>query len=512
MFKKYLDMLFIHPPAVVEERKSFVDSDVAYSDQFVAMPVGFFSMADHLDRAGYQTGIINLGERMLQRGQTETFRDLIVKIFSEYDPGIVGMDLHWWVHSAGVVETARLIKEIQPEIKIVLGGITSSFFADEILEKYQCIDYVMVGECDQAIVRMVSELMKDHPNKSLISNLTYRDGKVIVNNPVQLPSIEEKLEITRYDLLIDSPMVNKDRALIPITRGCTQNCRYCGSSKESFGRNMKREKMCMITPSTLVRLIKQNSDKGRDKVYVYGDIRDGGKAYVKEFFIRLNQAEIHNTHIVFEFFYPPTDDYVKEWVIWAEKNGNTLEATFSPDSGNEKLRKETGRHYSNQKILDSCKLINGYKIPLSVYFLYGLPGQTKETVEETLELSDQIVAIYADKFKRTDLRHEVIGYEFMQVPDVGSIVYQNPGKYGVQLLFNGFDDLVNVMKSSKHWSQLVGFTTDHFNKKELIDEYYYIRRRVWEIYHKYGLLTDEEFGKKVSDLLEDQKVFEKIYA
>lgn len=510
MERKELDLLFVHPPAVVSKQKLFVDSDVAFSDQFVSIPMGFFSMVDTLEKNGFKAKIINLGERMLKKENGERLEDLISNIFTEFQPTVVGIDIHWWVHSAGAIRTAQIIKNLGFDCKIVVGGITSSYYAEEILANYEVIDFVMVGECDYEIIKLVEEIKKEELDLVGVPNLVYRRGGKIVKNPVRLPDITDSLEITRYDALVDKPRVNEDRAIVPITRGCVQDCCYCGASRESFNWNMQRPEMSMIKPSLLVNMIKKNRYKGRDKIYIYGDVRQGGLEYVEEFFDLLTEAEISITHIVFELFNPPTQDYLQRWVNWANVKNNTLEVTLSPDTGNEKLRAQVGRHYSNKKILESCQLITDMGIPLSVYFLFGLPGQTLETVEETLQLAEEIVKIYSSRFKHHDVRHEVIGYELMQIPDVGSKAYRNQKKYGLNIEFDGFVGLVDLILKARHWSELIGFSTIHFTKKQLVETYYYLRERILQTYHKYEVIGLEEFQKKVKRLKADKQMYTQI--
>lgn len=508
---KELDLLFIHPPAILGESHSILGADVAYSHQFVSFPMGFFSMSNNLETAGFNVKIINLGERMLVKKSEETLEDLVLNVFSEYSPKIVGIDIHWWVHSAGAVETARLIKRHCPRTKIFVGGITASLYVDEILNKYEYIDYITFGECEESIVEFIKEICKESPCLSEVPNLAYRNGDTILKTSVQIPNIENgSVDVTRYDLLADKPIVNPDRALIPIERGCTQKCCYCGASKKSFEFIMHRPKMCMLNPHNVVDMIKKNMENGRRKIYLYGDIRDGGREYVNTFFKLLNKSQITKIHIVIELFYPPSEEYIRNWKVWAENTENTIEATFSPESANEKVRLHVGKNYSNEVMLDSCKLVIESGIPVSIYFMLGFPEETNETVEQTLQLSEKIVEMYAARFKKEDLRHEIVGYEFMQMPDPGSSVHLDPDKYGYTLHFRGFEGLVNMVNSAKHWSELVGYSTAYFTKDELVEKYYYIKERIYKIYKKFNLISDEDFNENMKILKEDRSYLCKV--
>ncbi|WP_019555401.1 B12-binding domain-containing radical SAM protein [Propionispira raffinosivorans] len=499
-----LDILFIHPPAVINKKSNFLDADVAYSHQFVALPVGVFNMANQLELNGYSAKIFNLGEKLIELTSENDFKQILLSRIEKYKPKIVGIDIHWWVHSAGGIETARVIKAYDPKIKVVIGGITASYFAEQILEEYACVDFVLRGECDDAIISFVNECTKPIFEETNISNLTYRKNNKIYNNLIKLPQISCTFDITRYDLLLDIPIINQDRALIPITRGCTECCSYCGAAKGSYSHIMKRDTCAIIPAEILVDLIYKNKIKGRDKIYLYGDLRQGGEKYLNEFFEYFSRSEIKNIHIVFEMFYIPDIEYIQKWDSLAKEKNMSLEATISPDSGDEKSRLQIGRIYKNEDILSTCELLKTYNIPLSVYFLLGLPLDSDKTISNTLKIADNIVAIYAEKFIKNNLRHEIIGYEFMQVPDVGSEIYRNSTKYGVTIYFNKFKNMVDSIQSAKHWSKLIGFSTKYLQKNEFVEKYYYVKKEVYKLYNKYNVISNDEYNLKLNQLSLDE--------
>jgi B12-binding domain/radical SAM domain protein len=507
---KNLDFLLIHPPASLGRSRPNLDADVDYTDQFISFPVGFFSLADNLEKAGFTVKILNLGERAFQAGPNFNPEELSKKFLKEFNPKIIGLDIHWMIHSAGAIKTAEIIKKLKPSIKIILGGFTASYFAEEILKEYPCIDYVMKGECDYSIVNLVTELKKDQPDLSQIPGLCYRQKQVVKSNQISVPDIKDNLEITRYDLLVDKPIKNPDRALITMFRGRRKNCCYCTGAHKSFARCMGRAAPCIINPKRVVELMEKNALLDRDKIYLYGDIRFGGQAYVEKFFKHLNQAGPKNVHVVFEFFVPATEDYLKKWVVWAQKSHSTLECTYSPESGNQKLRQQFGKGYSNEAILNHCRLVYQYKIPMNVYFMLGVPEDNPKTVDETLSLADKIVGIYAQQFKKEDLRHQVLPYTFLQIPDAGSELFHDPKKFGFKFNFQGFKELVEMLASARHWSQAIGYSTCYFSETELAKTYYYIQARILNIYKKYGLVTPKEYSSALKKLNKDKLLFKKI--
>ena len=109
---KELDFLFIHPATHCSS------GDPSRRDlvTFLVMPLGTMALADLLERNGYSTIIIHTGiEQVHDRG----FR--VEDIFKHYQPRVVGVDLHWFIHSYDAIRIAEIARH-ESDAKVVLGG------------------------------------------------------------------------------------------------------------------------------------------------------------------------------------------------------------------------------------------------------------------------------------------------------------------------------------------------------------------------------------------------------
>ena len=141
------DLVLIHAPSVFDfrDRSTLYGpiSDVIPSTPVFEMyPVGFATLSHYLDNLGYEVRILNLAVKMLRSRNFDPESCL-----RKFKPVLFGLDLHWLPHVQGVIEVAKLLKRIHPEIPIVLGGLSASYFHREILESYKEIDYVIRGDC-----------------------------------------------------------------------------------------------------------------------------------------------------------------------------------------------------------------------------------------------------------------------------------------------------------------------------------------------------------------------------
>ncbi|NIR87056.1 hypothetical protein GWO13_05565 [Candidatus Bathyarchaeota archaeon] len=137
------DLLFLHPPSVYDFRDMpWFPGPVARlvpesTSVFMTIPIGLMSISDYLDRYGFKVRIMNLREMMVSDPDFN-----VENFLKKVDAAIFGIDLHWCTHSQGAIEIARLCKKHHPNSLVVLGGLTATRFASEIVSKFHFIDAV----------------------------------------------------------------------------------------------------------------------------------------------------------------------------------------------------------------------------------------------------------------------------------------------------------------------------------------------------------------------------------
>ncbi|MEM0179242.1 MAG: cobalamin-dependent protein, partial [Fervidicoccaceae archaeon] len=178
------DLLLIHPPSYLyfrEEKRRFGPiSDVIPSTPIFDMyPYGFLTMSFHLMKKGYRVSISNLAAKMILDESLN-----LQKYIESIDAGVVGIDLHWMVHSHGSIELARMIKKERPDIFIVLGGLSATIFHREILSKFDWIDAIVLGDTTEIPMERLLDSLANGKNLQDIPNLAFREGNRIRVNPI----------------------------------------------------------------------------------------------------------------------------------------------------------------------------------------------------------------------------------------------------------------------------------------------------------------------------------------
>lgn len=152
-------------------------------------------------------------------------------VISKYEPIVVGIASKSQ-NFASVQNIAKLVKEINNETIVVIGGPHPSMVGKDVLVCPD-IDICVKGEGERTIVELLNTI-GEHKGLGAVKGIVYRKGEETIENP-------PREFIDNLDTLCfpheAAPEVLKDYNLYPLSafknifaiRGCPFSCFYCGS-------------------------------------------------------------------------------------------------------------------------------------------------------------------------------------------------------------------------------------------------------------------------------------------
>ncbi len=492
----HYDLLFLHPPSVYDFRNMpWFPGPVARlvpesTSVFMTIPMGLMSIADYLDRHGFKVKIINLCEMMLSDPEFNVERFL-----KRTDAAIFGIDLHWCIHSQGAIEIARLCKKHHPNSLVVLGGLTATRFASEIVEKFSFVDAVVRGEAERPMLRLAETAETGRLYET--PNLTYQEkGRVHINNDMSVVKNLDVFDFTRFDLLeprdrvmtLRTPLGPWKHWSIPVCRGCLFNCVTCGGSSYSYRTMLRRDFPAFRSPKKIVHDFQKLSEQGIDHVFLFQDIRMGGKKYWRNLLKTLHREKTNIKEVVLELFYPANDEFLETASRF--KPSEHVAFTISPESGAEDVRKAHGKHFSNENLLQTGKLCLKHEFRLLVFFMIGLALQNRQSVRETYWLWDKLLSLNrtAGKQNLTDYNSICSSWGPMLLLDPGSLAFDFPERYGYHLLFKNFEDHYRAT-SIPCWTRWISYETKYFARKDLIELPSQFSEQEVNLYERYEIYS-----------------------
>ena len=471
------DLILIHAPSVYDFREKSIMfgpmSDLVPSTPIFEMyPIGFLTMANYLVRRGLSVRIVNLAYRMLEDKNFD-----VERFIKKLKARAFGIDLHWLPHCQGSTEIAKIIKKYHPETPVIFGGFSSSYFYRELIG-FDQVDYILRGDSTEKPLYQLMEIIRSAELSELgdVPNLVWKDKKEVIANP--LTNISTDLSEIDFDYRLMFKQVLNYRDIksivpfsdwfrypittIPVVRGCSNECSGCGGSKSAFKNFACRTKPAFREPGKLVEEIKVIQKHIKSPVFLLGDLNDNGPEYVKEFF-KYASGLNNDIQIFFEFFRPPDNSFFD----MAKATFSNVCYEMSPDSHDESIRRKMGKRFSNKELTDSIKYAfskGGMRFDL--YFMTGLPGQTKESIMETVDFCKDI--------------YEDIGWDKRFMPfispmapflDPGSRAFEDPEKFGYKLTRKSLKDHIEAM-TMPSWKHILNYESRSISKDDLVDATY----------------------------------------
>jgi len=129
-------------------------------------------------------------------------------------------------------QTAKKVKEILPNTKVVVGGLWYSYLSKESLQKNPAVDFVVMGEGEITFNELMDALNKGKTNFKDIAGLASREnGKVVLGPVRELIADLDMLPLPAYDLFPMEKYVGhthwKPFMEIVTSRGCPHACTFC---------------------------------------------------------------------------------------------------------------------------------------------------------------------------------------------------------------------------------------------------------------------------------------------
>lgn len=315
-------------------------------------------------------------------GRFFDYRRQIINQIIEHNPklvafSVVSSDYQW------AIEIAQEIKKKLPA-HIVFGGIHPTSVPELVLES-KCVDSVVIGEGEFALLELANSLDKGKLDYS-IKNIWFRCDNKIIKNPLR-PCIDnlDCLPFPDKELYYEIVPKYRNGYTIITRRGCPNRCSYCHTTIWQMRYPDDKKKIRLRSLENVFRelnLAKQKYNfkllRINDDLFTYNEswLKDFSQRYEKEIGVPL-----------YCFGSPST---INESVIKYLKKAGCYQLCLGVQSINMKIRKEIlHREDSNEQIKEAISLCRKYRIRCVADNIIGLPGEKEEDILEMAKFYNQ---------------------------------------------------------------------------------------------------------------------------
>jgi len=338
-------------------------------------PLGILSIAAFLENQGHEVFVHDcLGPKAPFGSKANA------KIILDYKPDLAGFS----ATTSGFLDgydLATEIKNIQPQITTVFGGVHISSMGAVLLEDYKNIDFLCMGEGEVTL----SEIANGNVLNS-INGLIWRDSDQIITNPprtnikdldsLPFPAYEKLDGFPKgYNLPLFSYTQSPGGTMIT-SRGCIYHCSYCDRSvfKKGFRFNSSEyiyEHIQYLNTRFKIRHIN-----------IYDDLFTTNRRRITKLCDLLISKPLG-----VQFNCAVRVGYADDELLKMLKEAGFLQVSLGIETGDTDLIKIHKPGADLDEIRDTVRRIQATGLRAKGLFMMGLPGDTVESIRTTSDFA-----------------------------------------------------------------------------------------------------------------------------
>jgi len=363
--------IFLVNPACLDAR--ITDEDA------LLVPMGLFYIGALLKENGFNVRVVNLAVE-------QNPMDLLRAMVDAERPAIVGFSV-LNANRFSAIEGAGVVKEVDPEILVVFGGPCATFLCDHLFFTCPALDCVVKGEGELTFLELAErvrhrgkdQILNAHGDRE-IKGLALGNGNrdALHGGGREGSGIVHTQEREPVEDLDSLPIPGRyfDLAHVSLSRGCPGRCTFCGSPRFWPGSRVRFhspawfvEQLCLLNQRGITHFFVSDDTFTMDKIRVIEVCRLIIKKGLDITWVAISRA-----------------DFIDPGILgWMRRAGCT-QISFGVESGSAAIRQTLGKPMKRERIVRAFALTASFGILPRAYFIYGSPGETAQTIDESLDL------------------------------------------------------------------------------------------------------------------------------
>ena len=401
------------------------------------------------------------------------------------------------------LKIAEDLKIVSPEMIIVFGGPEVSYKPEEIMKKYDFIDYIIAGEGELTYKALCEYICKSNVSLSSINGLTYR-SKEITRNPDRTLISDLDIIPFPYDDLSD---LENRKIYYESSRGCPFNCQYCLSSLTGRVRFFSLDRV--------KRDLKFFLDHELEQIKFVDRTFNANPKRALEIFKFLHDNDNGITNFHFEIVATLLDEETLKFL--KEVRVGLFQFEIGVQTTNAETMSAIKRNIEFVKISETVEVLSSYKnIHLHLDLIAGLPY---ENYESFLNSFEDVYALRPEKLQLGFLKL-LKGSGLRINSDMYGYVYSKQAPYEIfsndyisfdeLIKLKNFEEILELYYNSNRFRHSIEMTIkSHYNRAV---DFYIDFSSYWK---ENGLFDKPHKLIKLYDILIEfykEKVFENIDA
>jgi radical SAM superfamily enzyme YgiQ (UPF0313 family) len=473
-----------------------------FGQQLSRSPLGLCYIAGVLEKNGYQVSIYNadykealslmFGSQMTTRYDQylQNLRDVnhpiwqeIKDVISEQSPDLVGISVTTAKYGSAL-NVSRLVKEIDPNVQVVWGGIHPTIMPDETI-KNKDVDIVVRGEGEQTFL----ELARNITSLSDVLGITYKENGRIIHNPNR-PLLEnlDTLPFPARHLLLGKEAYHPEAfGNISASRGCPYQCTFCASHK------LWTRKIRYRSPTNVIDEIKNIKKVFKTDQFKFDDDSFTFNTKFVEDFCAILMSE----RLKIKWSMDTRANLVSNGLMKKMKSAGCEEIYMGIESGDERTLKLIKKGVTLEQIWNAKRVLDENRVRFTAFFMIGFPWETKKEIDKTVSLMrdlDPYNAVFSvvTPYPGTELYDTCLSEGLLgEKPDWSTFFHQSPDMYLTRNLSR--DEICKVIAevqrifdkhNSEKMRQFMRSNPLWVLRRIIKYKYYYHPRDLWKLFRR----------------------------
>jgi anaerobic magnesium-protoporphyrin IX monomethyl ester cyclase len=317
--------------------------------------------------------------RLLDGNVEEVTMDALLEDIAAFNPDIVLINTGF-PSIEGDMEVASAIKDRYSDKKLVSYGVYFTLLEDAAMRNYPFLDFGIIGEPETTFKELMERLSANNNDYSDIQGLVYKGLRGLTMNAKRdLIENLDSLPLPARDLLKNEryrlPHNGKTFTLINSARGCPFNCIYCIVTPY-YGKSVRRHSIAYIMQE--IRECKKTY--GIEEFLFWEEVFSLDKEFVKELCDALLEEQIN-----IRWAATTRVDTLDEETLRKMKDAGCYLLGLGIESGNQEILDAAKKKQTIEGIKQAVELCKKVKLQTMGHFIFGLPGETRQTAQKTID-------------------------------------------------------------------------------------------------------------------------------
>jgi radical SAM superfamily enzyme YgiQ (UPF0313 family) len=347
--------------------------------QMPVLPMGLACIATAAEKAGHEVRFLNLMTR-------EDSRDLLDSAVTDFRPAVIGISVRNVDNQFMQAPKFLLdgVKDIVTRCRnltsapIVLGGAGYSIYPRSALA-YLEADMGIQGEGEAAFVTLLDRLSRNE-NLSDIPGLIL--PHTIPASPKYSTARLDEFQIPVPDGVLSFPKTFQNQAIwLPFQtrRGCPMDCSYC-STAAIEGRILRKR-----ATEPVVESLSRFAEAGFNNFFFVDNTFNFPASYAKELCDKITERRLDIRWRAILYPWKVDEELIEKMV-----RAGCVEVAFGFESGSEKQLCSMNKRFRPGEVRLISQMLEKYEVDRMGFLLLGGPGETRQTVEESLSFADSL--------------------------------------------------------------------------------------------------------------------------